>query len=546
MNFRVIDDRTIGISLDETTSANDVAEIWRVFNGDKPVGFSVADLGATQPSDFGLRTSDFLKHSVFNRYHSETEMLRYIKRLESRDLSLTASMIPLGSCTMKLNAAAEMFPVSWPEFARIHPFAPVEQTKGYRMMFEQLETWLSEMTGFAGISLQPNAGSQGEYAGLLVIRAYHQSRGEARRNVCLIPTSAHGTNPASAVMAGMRVVPVACEQSGNIDLSDLSDKAKSHKDTLACLMVTYPSTHGVFEETIREICDVIHANGGQVYMDGANMNAQVGLTSPGFIGADVCHLNLHKTFCIPHGGGGPGVGPIGVAWHLVPFLPGHGVVPPKSEVRSPKSEIGAVSAAPWGSASILTISWMYIAMMGADGLTEATKFAILNANYISRRLEKHFPTLYKNHNLVAHECILDLRAFKGTTAEDVAKRLMDYGFHAPTLSWPVAGTLMVEPTESESKYELDRFCDAMISIHAEMAAVETGKADAKNNVLKNAPHTADQIASDAWNRPYSREAAAFPAQSLHDYKFWPPVARVDNVYGDRNPVCSCVGMENYS
>ncbi|MFO1488702.1 MAG: aminomethyl-transferring glycine dehydrogenase [Verrucomicrobiota bacterium] len=541
INLRAIDDKTIGISLDEATSAGDVAELWQIFNGDKAAAFTVDDLAASVKSEIGNRKSEILNHSVFNRYHSETEMLRYIKRLESRDLSLTASMIPLGSCTMKLNAAAEMFPVSWPEFAKIHPFAPIKQTRGYQKMFEQLETWLSECTGFAGISLQPNAGSQGEYAGLLVIRAYHESRGEAHRNVCLIPTSAHGTNPASAVMAGMKVVAVACDTNGNIDVADLRAKADAHKADLSCLMITYPSTHGVFEETIREICEIIHANGGQVYMDGANMNAQVGLTSPGFIGADVCHLNLHKTFCIPHGGGGPGVGPIGVAAHLVEFLPGHNVVNLGGE-----SPIGAVSAAPWGSASILPISWMYIAMMGATGLTEATKFAILNANYISKRLENYFPTLYKNHNLVAHECILDLRGFKATTAEDVAKRLMDYGFHAPTLSWPVAGTLMVEPTESESQYELDRFCDAMISIHAEMTAVENGSADAKNNLLKNAPHTADQIASDAWNRPYSREAAAFPAKSLLEYKFWPHVARVDNVFGDRNPVCSCVGMENYS
>jgi glycine dehydrogenase len=543
MNLRQIDDKAIGLSLDEASSVAEIIELLQVFNDDTAPDFAVADLTehATKNAKHACdRTSEFLQHSVFTHYHSETEMLRYIKRLESRDLSLTASMIPLGSCTMKLNAAAEMFPVSWPEFAKIHPFAPIKQTRGYQKMFEQLETWLAEITGFAGISLQPNAGSQGEYAGLLVIRAYHESRNESRRTVCLIPSSAHGTNPASAVMAGMRVISVACDERGNIDVADLKAKAEAHKDTLACLMVTYPSTHGVFEETIREICEIIHAAGGQVYMDGANMNAQVGLTSPGFIGADVCHLNLHKTFCIPHGGGGPGVGPIGVAEHLVEFLPGHNVVNLGGE-----SPIGAVSAAPWGSASILTISWMYIAMMGADGLTEATKFAILNANYISKRLEKHFPTLYKNHNLVAHECILDLRAFKGTTAEDVAKRLMDYGFHAPTLSWPVAGTLMVEPTESESQYELDRFCDAMISIHAEMTAVENGSADAKNNLLKNAPHTADQIASDAWNRPYSREAAAFPTKSLHDYKFWPPVARVDNVFGDRNPVCSCVGMEEY-
>jgi glycine cleavage system P protein (glycine dehydrogenase) len=585
MNFRVIDDHTIGISLDEATSAKDVAKILQIFNGDKCVDFTPAELNPSQPSSFVIRHSSFLQHPVFNRYHSETEMLRYIKRLESRDLSLTASMIPLGSCTMKLNAAAEMFPISWPEFAKIHPFAPLEQTRGYQKLFSQLETWLAEITGFAGISLQPNAGSQGEYAGLLVIRAYHESRKEPHRNVCLIPTSAHGTNPASAVMAGMRVVAVACDRNGNIDVADLRAKAEAHKNDLSCLMVTYPSTHGVFEETIREICEIVHANGGQVYMDGANMNAQVGLTSPGYIGADVCHLNLHKTFCIPHGGGGPGVGPIGVARHLVPFLPAHSVQSPivnhqlptagqPSAIEHRLSAVGAVSAAPWGSAGILPISWMYIAMMGADGLTEATKYAILNANYISKRLENYFPTLYRSNNLVAHECILDLRRIvvgqssagdspvggedkeqagrlryinvKRVTAEDVAKRLMDYAFHAPTLSFPVAGTLMVEPTESESKYELDRFCDAMISIHAEMTAIENGSADSKNNLLKNAPHTADQIASDDWNRPYTREQAAFPAKDLHEYKFWPHVSRVDNVFGDRNPICSCARMENYS
>jgi glycine dehydrogenase len=539
INLRPIGVHSVGISLDEITSEADIVRLLQVLNGDKAPAFTVAEL-APANSSFVIRHSPFLQHSVFNRYHSETEMLRYIKRLESRDLSLTASMIPLGSCTMKLNAAAEMFPVSWPEFGKIHPFAPLKQTRGYQRLFDQLETWLAEITGFAGISLQPNAGSQGEYAGLLVIRAYHESRNEPHRKVCIIPTSAHGTNPASAVMAGMKVVTVACDTNGNIDVADLRAKAGAHKADLSALMITYPSTHGVFEESIREICEIIHANGGQVYMDGANMNAQVGLTSPGFVGADVCHLNLHKTFCIPHGGGGPGVGPIGVAEHLVDFLPGHNVINLGGE-----NPIGAVAAAPWGSASILTISWMYIAMMGPDGLTEATKVAILNANYIAACLEKYFPTLYRSNGLVAHECILDLRAFHATTAEDVAKRLMDYGFHAPTLSWPVAGTLMVEPTESESKYELDRFCDAMISIHAEMTAVETGTADAKNNLLKNAPHTADQIASDNWNRPYTREAAAFPARSLHDYKFWPHVSRVDNVFGDRNPVCSCVGMENY-
>jgi glycine dehydrogenase len=552
INLRDLGDGSIGISFDETTETRN---LWALFEIFRTAESDVDDFGKVfgihldvQPMSFGpfARTTPYLQHSVFNRYHSETEMLRYIKRLESRDLSLTASMIPLGSCTMKLNAVAEMFPVSWPEFGKLHPFAPLSQARGYQILFQNLEDWLAEITGFAGISLQPNAGSQGEYAGLLVIRAYHVSRGDKHRNVCLIPTSAHGTNPASAVMAGMTVVAVACDTNGNIDVADLRTKAEAHKADLSCLMITYPSTHGVFEETIREICDIIHQNGGQVYMDGANMNAQVGLTSPGFIGADVCHLNLHKTFCIPHGGGGPGVGPIGVAKHLVSFLPSHPVFTARLDDDHSKQHIGPVSAAPWGSASICTISWMYIAMMGADGLTAATKVAILNANYIAARLEKYFPTLYRSNGLVAHECILDLRAFHQTTAEDVAKRLMDYGFHAPTLSWPVAGTLMVEPTESESKYELDRFCDAMISIHAEMTAIENGTADAKNNLLKNAPHTADQIAGDAWNRPYSREAAAFPAKSLHDYKFWPHVSRVDNVFGDRNPVCSCVGMENYT
>ena len=468
-------------------------------------------------------------------------MLRYIRRLESRDLSLTASMIPLGSCTMKLNATAEMFPVTWPEFGKLHPFAPTWQAEGYKKLFQELESWLSSITGFAATSLQPNAGSAGEYAGLLVIRAWHESRNQSHRQVCLIPTSAHGTNPASAVMAGMKVVPVACDNSGNIDVADLKAKASAHQAELACLMVTYPSTHGVFEETIRDICDVIHQHSGQVYMDGANMNAQVGLTSPGAVGADVCHLNLHKTFCIPHGGGGPGVGPICVAKHLAPFLPKHPFITTGGE-----KGIGPISAAPWGSASILVISWMYIRMMGPDGLTDATKVAILNANYVAKRLEKYFPTLYKGRQgLVAHECILDLRAFKATTAEDVAKRLMDYSFHAPTLSWPVAGTLMVEPTESESKVELDRFCDAMIAIHAEMSAVESGTADKSNNLLKNAPHTAEVLAADRWDRPYSREQAAFPVAGLRRWKFWPPVSRIDNVHGDRNPVCSCAGMEEY-
>ncbi len=543
VNFRVLGKETLGVALDETTDLADVELLVRIFNAGFELPFKLEEFyPQAEACDYGkfARTSKFLTAPVFNRHHSETEMLRYLRKLESRDLSLCQAMIPLGSCTMKLNATSEMLPVTWPEFGKIHPFAPLKQTLGYQELFKQLEQWLGEITGFAGISLQPNSGAQGEYAGLLVIAKYLATNGQAHRDICLIPNSAHGTNPASAVMAGMKVVAVACDAQGNIDVADLRAKTAAHAANLACLMVTYPSTHGVFEGTIREICQIIHDGGGQVYMDGANMNAQVGLTSPGFIGADVCHLNLHKTFCIPHGGGGPGMGPIGVAEHLVDFLPDHPVVPLGGE-----DPIGPVSAAPWGSASILPISWVYIACMGGAGVTEATKYAILNANYISRRLEKYFPTLYKGTGgLVAHECILDLRGFKATTAEDVAKRLMDYSFHAPTLSWPVAGTLMVEPTESEPKCELDRFCDAMIAIHAEMTAVETGKADKANNLLKGAPHTADQIAGE-WNRPYTREQAAFPVKSLVDYKFWPPVARVDNVFGDRNLVCSCVGMENY-
>jgi glycine dehydrogenase len=546
INLRIFDAKTFGVSLDETTSAKDLEDLLTVFKSGRPLDFTIETLTASAVIEKKFaRTSPFLTHSVFNSYHSETGLLRYMFRLQSKDLSLTTSMIPLGSCTMKLNATTEMMPVTWPEFGKIHPFAPTEQAKGYQILFQQLEEQLAEITGFAGISLQPNAGSQGEYAGLLVIRAYHQHRNESHRNICLIPTSAHGTNPASAVMAGFRVVPVACDAQGNIDVADLKAKAEAHKGNLAALMVTYPSTHGVFEESITELCTIIHSHGGQVYMDGANLNAQVGLCRPGDFGADVCHLNLHKTFCIPHGGGGPGMGPIGVAEHLVPFLPQHPVVK-----TGGSQGIGAIAAAPWGSSSILLISWTYIRLMGAAGLTEATKVAILNANYMAHRLEPHYPVLYKGkEGYVAHECILDLRQLKtsaGIEVDDIAKRLMDYGFHAPTVSWPVAGTMMVEPTESESKEELDRFCDAMIAIREEVRAIEEGRVDRTDNVLKNAPHTAQVLLSDSWNRGYSREQAAYPAPWTREHKFWPAVSRIDNVYGDRNFVCSCLPMEAYA
>lgn len=541
INLRIFDNSAVGISLDETTTEADLIDLWQVFALKDQLPFTVEELPISHSQL--SRQSKYLTHPVFNRYHSETELLRYLHQLESKDLSLTTSMIPLGSCTMKLNATSEMIPVTWAEFGKIHPFAPISQTRGYQILFQQLEAWLSEITGFAGISLQPNAGSQGEYAGLLVIHEYHQSRKEGHRNICLIPQSAHGTNPASAVMCGMKVVGVACDDHGNIDVEDLKAKAEKHSHELSALMVTYPSTHGVFEEAIQEICAVIHSHGGQVYMDGANMNAQVGICRPGDIGADVCHLNLHKTFCIPHGGGGPGMGPIGVASHLVPFLPGHSVV-------RMGGDLGAVSAAPWGSASILVISWMYIIMMGADGLTEATKIAILNANYIAKKLESYYPVLYQGKNgLVAHECILDLRSLKKSAQieiDDVAKRLMDYGFHAPTVSWPVAGTIMVEPTESESKQELDRFCDALIAIREEVAAIESGKMDLHDNLLKNAPHTAESLIIGEWNHPYSREQAAYPASWSKEYKFWPSVGRIDAAFGDRNFVCSCLPMEAYS
>lgn len=540
----------VSITLDETTTPNDVLTIIRFFA--KVMGKNAHELdldgiksgiSSHIPSQL-QRESAYLTHPVFNSYRSEHEMLRYIKSLEAKDLSLCHSMIALGSCTMKLNATTEMVPITWAEFSKIHPFAPADQVGGYMQIFDELNKWLSEITGFASMSLQPNSGAQGEYAGLMVIRAYHLDRGDTHRNIALIPSSAHGTNPASAAMAGMKIIIVKCDEWGNIDVADLKAKAEEHASDLSCLMVTYPSTHGVFEESIIEICEIIHKNGGQVYMDGANMNAQVGLTSPATIGADVCHLNLHKTFCIPHGGGGPGMGPIGVARHLVPFLPGHAVVHMGNE-----KSISAVSSAPWGSASILLISHAYIAMMGGDGLTNATKFAILNANYIKARLENSYPVLYSgSQGRCAHEMILDCRAFKayGVEVTDIAKRLMDYGFHAPTVSFPVAGTVMIEPTESEPKHELDRFCDAMIAIRTEISEVESGKLDAVDNPLKNAPHTASVVTADDWTHPYSRQTAAFPLPYVAAYKFWPSVGRVNDTHGDRTLICSCPPIESYA
>jgi glycine dehydrogenase len=550
INLRLLDDATVGIALDETTSAEEIDALLAVFAADRPTAGAeelAGEVDASLPPALA-RTTPFLTHPVFQRYHTEHEMLRYIKRLEARDLSLTRAMIPLGSCTMKLNATAEMLPISWPGFARLHPFAPESQSAGYRALFAQLESWLCEITGFAACSLQPNAGSQGEYAGLLSIGAYHRARGEHGRDVCLIPVSAHGTNPASAVMAGMTVVVVACDERGNVDLDDLRRKAEQHAGRLAALMVTYPSTHGVFEEGIREICAIVHRHGGQVYLDGANMNAQVGLCRPGDYGADVCHLNLHKTFCIPHGGGGPGMGPICVAAHLAPFLPRH---PLESAAGAPAvGAVGAVAAAPWGSAGILPIPWAYIALMGGDGLRRATELAILNANYMAARLGGAFPVLYTGaRGRVAHEFILDLRPFKasaGIEAEDVAKRLMDYGYHAPTMSFPVPGTLMIEPTESESKAELDRFCDAMLAIRAEIQTIADGGWPRTDNPLKNSPHTAEAVTASDWGHPYSREQAAFPLPWVRDSKFWPSVARVDGAGGDRNLVCSCPPIEAYA
>jgi glycine dehydrogenase len=547
INLRPLPPTRLCIALDETVTLGDLADLIAVFSLNEALPFMLEDIGVRPERAIPPaleRHSAYLAHPVFHLHHSETEMLRYIKRLEARDLSLTSAMIPLGSCTMKLNATTEMMPVSWREFNRLHPFAPRDQAAGYELMFRQLEYQLAEITGFTAVSLQPNAGSQGEYAGLLVIRAWHRSRGEGHRTTCLIPQSAHGTNPASAVMAGMRVVPVRSDEQGNVDVADLRAKAVAHRDTLAALMVTYPSTHGVFEGSIREICRIVHEHGGQVYMDGANMNAQVGLCRPGDIGADVCHLNLHKTFCIPHGGGGPGMGPIGVAKHLAPFLPGHPIV----DLDHPQA-CGTVSAAPWGSASILPISWAYIALMGYDGLAEASRIAILNANYVARRLEGHYGVLYTGpHGLVAHECIIDTRPFKasaGVDVEDIAKRIIDYGFHPPTVSFPVAGTLMIEPTESESKEELDRFCDALIAIREEIREIEDGHADREHNLLTNAPHTLEQVIADDWDRPYPRERAAYPSRAVREHKVWPTVGRIDSAYGDRNLVCTCPPVGAY-
>ncbi|HEX7095386.1 MAG TPA: aminomethyl-transferring glycine dehydrogenase, partial [Acidimicrobiales bacterium] len=547
INLRVVDADTIGISLDETTTREVVADVWAAFG----VSAGIDDIDELdRRADDGIpaalrRRGELLAHPVFRSYHSEHEMLRYLRRLADKDLALDRTMIPLGSCTMKLNATSEMLPITWPELAGIHPFAPLDQAQGYVEMIRELEAMLVEITGYDAVSLQPNAGSQGELAGLLAIRAYHRSRGDEHRSVCLIPSSAHGTNAASAAMAGMRVVVVECDADGNVDLADLEAKAAAHRDDLAALMVTYPSTHGVFEHHIRDVCDVIHRHGGQVYLDGANLNALVGLARPGWLGADVSHLNLHKTFCIPHGGGGPGVGPVAVKAHLAPFLPNHPLVPE----AGPDTGVGPIAAAPWGSAGILAISWMYITMMGASGLRQATAHAILAANYVARRLGDHYPVLYTGaHGLVAHECILDIRpitARTGITVDDIAKRLMDYGFHAPTMSFPVAGTLMVEPTESEPLAELDRFCDSMIAIRGEIERVASGEWPTDDNPLVRAPHTADDLVASDWDRPYPREVGAFPMPGLRDAKYWPPVGRIDGAYGDRHVVCSCPPLDAY-
>jgi glycine dehydrogenase len=550
INLRLVDRDHLGVSLDETTRREHLETLWQVLGSRRGLpDFDALDRALPEVIPAALRrASGFLLHPVFGQHHSETEMLRYLRRLQGKDLALDRTMIPLGSCTMKLNATTEMVPVTWPEFGALHPFAPLDQAEGYRQLLGELSAWLAEITGFAAISLQPNAGSQGEYAGLLTILKYHEVRGEAHRKVCLIPGSAHGTNPASAHMAGLEVVVVGCDDSGNVDLDNLRAKAAAHGTNLAALMITYPSTHGVFEAAIRDICAIVHQHDGQVYLDGANLNALVGICRVAEIGADVAHLNLHKTFCIPHGGGGPGMGPIGVQAHLAPYLPDHAVVSGVNPQAGPDGTIGQVSGAPWGSASILPISWAYIAMMGAAGLTRATQVAILNANYIATRLAPHYPIVYAGKNgRVAHECIIDLRQIRqacGVTVEDVAKRLVDYGFHAPTMSWPVPDTMMIEPTESEAKGELDRFCDAMIAIRAEIAAIERGEADPGNNLLRNAPHTADLLIAE-WTRPYSKEAAFFPVAAVRENKYWPPVGRVDNVYGDRNLICSCPPVDAY-
>ncbi|MGE0171665.1 MAG: aminomethyl-transferring glycine dehydrogenase [Oligoflexales bacterium] len=542
VNLRRLSANQVSVSLDEKTTDQEVSNLLNIFSKAKgSKAGTAAIVGIPQQLS---RTSEFLKDETFQTYRSETELQRYIKRLENRDLSLTRSMIPLGSCTMKLNAASELMPITWNTINGIHPFVPLDQAAGYQQLFHDLETWLANITGFSGISLQPNSGAQGEYAGLLVVQKYHEHNGQGHRNVCLIPSSAHGTNPASAVLAGLKVIVVNCDDEGNIDVNDLKEKANKHKDNLSCLMVTYPSTHGVFEESITEICDIVHKSGGQVYMDGANLQAQIGVCKAGKFGPDVCHLNLHKTFCIPHGGGGPGMGPIGVKNHLKPFLPNHPVV----KVGGEKG-VGPVSAAPWGSSSILPITWMYIRMMGEEGLKDATRVSILSANYVAHRLKPYYPIVYKGRNdTVAHECIIDLKPIKklaNVDVDDVAKRLMDYGFHAPTVSWPVPNSMMIEPTESESKEELDRFCEAMISIRKEIAQIETGEVPQENNVLKNAPHTQQDLLSDNWDRPYTRMQAAFPAPWIHEGKFWPYVGRIDAAYGDRNLVCSCRDIATY-
>ena len=552
INLRVVDANHLGISFDETTRRQDLKTLWNVFKTDATNQLNIKGLDRTVneciPTDW-LRTSKILAHPVYQRFHSETEMLRYLRRLQSKDIALDRSMIPLGSCTMKLNATTEMFPITYWQFSTIHPFAPLDQTQGYLQLFDELETMLCECTGFDAISLQPNAGSQGEYTGLLVIRKFHEENNEGHRNICLIPSSAHGTNPASAVLAGMNVVVVDCEKQGDISIEDLRMKARQHSENLAALMITYPSTHGVFEETFVEICEIIHNHGGQVYLDGANLNALLGICQPGTCGADVAHINLHKTFCIPHGGGGPGMGPIGVRQHLAPYLPDHPVVQGVNPAADNDTSIGAVSAAPWGSAGILPISWAYISMMGDVGLRRATEVAVLNANYIAKRLDEYYPVLYRGrNNMVAHECIIDLRPIRessGVTADDIAKRLIDYGFHAPTISWPVPETFMIEPTESESKQELDRFCDALIAIRKEIAEIEAGDADSIDNVLKNAPHTHQMWSTQTWTRPYSMQRAFFPVPGLTEDKYWPPVARIDNAYGDRNLVCTCPSVEEH-